>query len=266
MKELRHPFRVESGAGFFGCGEPTPRPDWGLTPEAADKAATLPGFPAYIAALAAYVSAGTVAAAEGREIYDAAGNYAGRTAAAESEAAARAAVFSAAEELRAQWDAAFVAPEREAEARAEKMRELALAWRDAGRWDTVWLDAGRGYTDRDGKPLRAIGRMDFPCLPDEVQALIRGWYPDELAWVEDRLARKSEEAAAEAARKAAEEAAEAAAAEAAAEEAAKQAAIEAARAAKRAAKAAKKAAQAAASEEPAVGLAGLVALLKGGRG
>ena len=250
MKELRHPFRVESGAGFFGCGEPTPRPDWGLTPEAADKAATLPGFPAYIAALAAYVSAGTVAAAEGREIYDAAGNYAGRTAAAESEAAARAAVFSAAEELRAQWDAAFVAPEREAEARAEKMRELALAWRDAGRWDTVWLDAGRGYTDRDGKPLRAIGRMDFPCLPDEVQALIRGWYPDELAWVEDRLARKAAEEAAEAA----------------AEEAAKQAAIEAARAAKRAAKAAKKAAQAAASEEPAVGLAGLAALLKGGRG
>lgn len=259
MKELRHPFRVESGAGFFGCGEPTPRPDWGLTPEAADKAATLPGFPAYIAALAAYVSAGTVAAAEGREIYDAAGNYAGRTAAAESEAAARAAVFSAAEELRAQWDAAFVAPEREAEARAEKMRELALAWRDAGRWDTVWLDAGRGYTDRDGNPLRAIKRVDFQRLPDEVQALIRGWYPDELAWVEDRLARKSEEAAAEAARKSEEAARKAA-------EAARKAAEEAARAAKRAAKAAKKAAQSAASEEPAVGLAGLAALLKGGRG
>lgn len=263
---MKNPFRKESGAGFFGCGEATPRPDWGLDPEAAEKAATLPGFPAYIDALAAFVSAGTVADAEGREMFDRYGNYAGRSAAAEAEAAARAAMMSAADALLGEWDAAFVAPEREAAARAEKMRELALAWRDAGRWDTVWLDRERGYVDRDGNPLRAIKRVDFQRLPEEAQALIRGWFPDDLAWIESRLAKKAEEAAAEAARKAAEEAAEAAAAEAAAEEAAKQAAIEAARAAKRAAKAAKKAAQAAATEEPAAGLAGLAALLKGGRG
>ena len=106
--ECKTPFKMEDGAGFFGCGEPIPRPDWGLNPKAAEKAATLPGFTAYINALAEYVSARTIADEKGRELYDRAGNYAGRSKAAEAEAAARAVLMEAAEVLRQEWDATFV--------------------------------------------------------------------------------------------------------------------------------------------------------------